>query len=250
MRILRSVDNLRKIGMAKLNVHIIHAAIRLLDDKWAKFMEQHDEIRATFWKEIKEDEYTTDDLLSKVETTYYTQRSELAELEDALTKPADAELCDRPRETASSRRALPRINLPQFSGKFEDWPAYRHLFCSMVLEDPSLTKIEQLHYLKTSVKGDTEQLIRNLPSMKDNLEQAWDMLTSYFENKRLLVRSYLTAFTSLPRIKAPSTDGFRRLFHGVLSTVGVLKGIGRPISDCTDLFVHLVVEPPGRRDSS
>ncbi|XP_029167435.1 uncharacterized protein LOC114937932 [Nylanderia fulva] len=173
---------------------------------------------------------------------YYGQRSELAGLEEQFTEPAGPALGERVRKTAPSRRTLPRINLPQFSGKFEDWPAYRDLFSSMVLGDASLTKIEQLHYLKTSVKGDAEQLIRNLPSTEENLEDAWELLTTYFENKRLLVRSYLTAFTSLPRLKAPSADGLRRLFHGVLTTVGALKGIGRPISDCTDLFVHLVVE--------
>ncbi|XP_029171327.1 uncharacterized protein LOC114940743 [Nylanderia fulva] len=163
-------------------------------------------------------------------------------MEERLSKPSKADISKRARGSAPSRKTLPRINLPQFSGKFEDWPSFRDLFCSIILGDPSLTKIEQLHYLRTSVKGDAEQLIRNLPSTKDNLEQAWDMLTTYFENKRLLVRSYLTAFTSLPRMKTPLADGIRRIFHGVLTTVGALKGIGRPISDCTDLFVHLVVE--------
>ena len=241
-RILRSVDNLRKIGAARMNTHTIRTALRVLDDKWAKFVAQHEELRSVFWKEIKGDEYMTDDLPSEVETAYYAQRSELAEMEERLTKPTEAELVARARESAPSRKSLPRISLPQFSGRFEDWPAFRDLFQSLVLGEPSLSRIEQLHYLKTSVKGDAEQLIRNLPSVEDNLEQAWDLLTTFFENKRLLVRSYLTAFTSLPRMKAPSADGLRRLFHGVLSTVGALQGIGRPISDCTDLFVHLVVE--------
>lgn len=110
--------------------------------------------------------------------------------------------------------------------------------------DESLSKIEQLHYLKTCVKGNAEQVIRNLPATEDNFERAWDTLRtlSHFENKRFLVRSYLASFTSLPRMKAPSAIGLRRIFHGVLSTVGALECIGRPITDCSDLFVHLVVE--------
>ncbi|GAB1865907.1 Bel12-ag transposon polyprotein [Camponotus japonicus] len=114
VRILRSVDNLKKIGAAKLNAHTIQAAIRVLDDKWTKFTEQHEELRANYWKEIKEDDYTTDDLLSKVETAYYEQRSQLAELEERFSKPAEAALAERARETAPSRRTLPRINLPLF----------------------------------------------------------------------------------------------------------------------------------------
>ncbi|KMQ90079.1 hypothetical protein RF55_10205 [Lasius niger] len=99
-----------------------------------------------------------------------------------------------------------------------------------------------MHYLKTSVKGDAEQLIRNLPSTENNFERAWTTLREHLENKRLLVRSYLAAFTSIPRMKADSVADLRRIFHGVVSTVGALEGIDRPISDGTDLFVHLVVE--------
>lgn len=39
----------------------------------------------------------------------------------------------------------------------------------------------------------------------------------------------------------PATE-LRRIFHGVVSTVGALEGIGRPLSNSTNLFVHLVVE--------
>jgi hypothetical protein len=141
-------------------------------------------------------------------------------------------------KSAPSRNVLPRIQLPQFSRRFEDWPVFRDLFQSIVVEKSSLSKVEKMHYLKTSVKGDAEQLIRNLPSTEDNFELAW----TPSENKRLLVRSYLAAFTSILRMKADSVADLRRIYYGVVSTVGALEGIGRPISDGMDLFVHFVVE--------
>lgn len=145
-------------------------------------------------------------------------------------------------ESTSSRSVLPRIQLPQFSGRFEDWPAFRDLFRSIVIDETSLSKVEKMHYLKTSVRGDADQLIRNLPSTEDNFERAWSILSGHFENKRLLVRSYLATFTALPKMKSDSAGDLRRIFHGVVSTAGALEGIGRPISNSTDLFVHLVVE--------
>jgi len=164
-----------------------------------------------------------------VEQTYLGQRAELAEIAKRLNEPAE------PERATTSRKSLPRIQLPQFSGKFEDWPSFRDLFSSIVVGDGSLSRVEQLHYLKTCVKGDAEQLIRNLPATEDNFERAWDTLSSHFENKWFLVRSYLNSFTSLLRMKAPSAVGLCRIFHGVLSTVGALEGIGRPIADCSDL---------------
>jgi len=77
---------------------------------------------------------------------------------------------------------------------------------------------------------------------EDNFERAWSVLSDHFENKRLLVRSYLTAFTSLPKMKPESVSDFRRIFHGAVATVGALEGIGRPVTDGSDLFVHLIVE--------
>ncbi|XP_029163748.1 uncharacterized protein LOC114935187 [Nylanderia fulva] len=227
LRILRSVENLKKIGASKLNAHTVQAAIRVLDDKWAKFTEQHEELRAHFWKKIKREKYTTEDLLSKVETAYYGQRSELAGLEEQFTEPAGLALGERVRETAPSRRTLPRINLPQFSGKFEDWPAYRDLFSSMVLGDASLTKIEQLHYLKTSVKGDAEQLIRNLPSTEENLEDAWELLTTL----------HFAAAIEGP-VSRWTTPTIPRRIHDSRCTEG---------HRAPDLRLHRSIRPPGRR---
>ncbi|XP_011687068.1 PREDICTED: uncharacterized protein LOC105449509 [Wasmannia auropunctata] len=215
----------------------------ILDGKWMRAEEQHHALLSSHGAELQTHDYIVDDFIGEIEGTYIDQRARLLEIEQALTASSSL---DESRlikmEAAPSRRALPRIQLPQFSGKFEDWPAFRDLFRSIVSVEASLSKVEKLHYLKTSVKGDAEQLVRNLPTTEDNFDRAWSILAEHFENKRLLVRSYLTAFTSLPKMRPDSVDDLRRIFHGVVSTVGALEGIGRPITDCMDLFVHLVVE--------
>ncbi|XP_011859304.1 PREDICTED: uncharacterized protein LOC105556804 [Vollenhovia emeryi] len=150
-----------------------------------------------------------------------------------------------------SRRTLPRIQLPTFSGKCDEWPAFRDLFLSLVSADPSVTGVESLHYLKTSVKGEAAPLIANLPTTEENFKRAWAILTDHYENKRLLVRSCFASFTAIPKMKSESVSDLKRLFHGMLSTVGTLESIGRPISKSSDLFVHLVTEtldPRSRRE--
>ncbi|KMQ83044.1 hypothetical protein RF55_21106, partial [Lasius niger] len=242
-RIARSGDNLRKAGAARLSVALVQSALKILDRKWAKFEEQHEELQSEYGARLEEHHYAKDDFVSVVEMEYLQQRAELLEVEQGLAKVLvgrDAKPVHS--ESSSSRNVLPRIQLPQFSGKFEDWPAFRDLFRSIVVDEAALSKVEKMHYLKTSVKGDADQLIRNLPATQENFERAWDTLTEHFENKRLLVRSYLSAFTSLPKMKSDSAADLRRIFHGVVSTVGALEGIGRPITDGSDLFVHLVIE--------
>ena len=141
-----------------------------------------------------------------------------------------------------SRKNLPRIHLPTFSGTYTDWPAFRDLFQSLVIKDPSLSGVERLHYLKTSIKGEAEQRIKDLPVTNENFDRAWTILAEHFENKRLVVRTCFSAFTAIPRMKNECAGDLKRILHGMLNTVGTLESVGRPIDSCTDLFVHLVVE--------
>ncbi|XP_018394146.1 PREDICTED: uncharacterized protein LOC108772967 [Cyphomyrmex costatus] len=171
------------------------------------------------------------------------QRAQLLNLERTLSVAAsDTEVKPANSDMISLRNTLPRIPLPQFSGKFEDWPAYRDLFESLVITEPSLSNIKRFQYLKSSVKGDAEQLIISFPTTSENFDRAWTTLTDHYENKRLLLRSYLSAFTSLGRMKHDSVADIRRIFNRMITTVGALEGIGRPLTNCTDLFVHLIVE--------
>lgn len=134
------------------------------------------------------------------------------------------------------------MQLPHFSGKYEDWPSFRDLFLSIVGKDPSITAVEKLHYLKTSVKAEADKLIRNLSTTAGNFDRAWGTLRGHYENKRLLVWAYLSQFVSIPKMKSESAIKLRRLYHGLKDTVSSMESIDRPIDHGGDLFVHLTVE--------
>ena len=102
--------------------------------------------------------------------------------------------------------------------------------------------MEKLHYLKTCLKGEAELLIRNLTTTDNNYGKAWSLLREYYENKRLLIRSYLATFLGLQKMKSESAVELRKIFHGIKSTVSSLETIGRPINQSEDLFIYLAVE--------
>lgn len=64
----------------------------------------------------------------------------------------------------------------------------------------------------------------------------------HFEDKKLLVQSYLSRFTALQRLKGESATELRKLYHEVRSTASSLDSIGRPVTRGEDLFVFLTVE--------
>ncbi|XP_025160504.1 uncharacterized protein LOC112589864 [Harpegnathos saltator] len=122
--------------------------------------------------------------------------------------------------------------MPQFSGKYLDWPAFRDLFHSVVVSNGAVSDVEKLHYLKTCVRGDAEQLIKNLAITSDNFNRAWAVLTRHYENTRVLVSAFFNSFLAIPKMKSDSVADLRRIFHGMLSTVGSLEGVRRPICSC------------------
>jgi len=148
-------------------------------------------------------------------------------LHDLRSKQTAAALAAILEGPSASRMTLPRIQLPQFSGKYEDWPSFRDLFHSIIGKDQAIAAVEKLHYLKSCLKREAELLVRNLHTTDENFERAWKTLTDYYQNKRLLVQSYISRFTALPKLKGESASEMRKLYHGVMSTVGVLESIGR-----------------------
>jgi len=47
-------------------------------------------------------------------------------------------------EKSSARSSLPRIQLPEFAGEFEQWPEFRDLFLSIINRDSTISGVEKL----------------------------------------------------------------------------------------------------------
>ncbi|XP_029675866.1 uncharacterized protein LOC115243211 [Formica exsecta] len=241
-RIARSYENLKKVGSAHYTIGLVEARLQALESNWEKFDIQH-KLLAAYRDALAGHDYLKKDMQSLTEEAYIAQKCMFLDILRFMKNKVSAEapaIGANPLQT--SRTTLPRIQLPQFSGWYEEWPSFRDLFNSLIVKDASTAQVEKLHYLKTCLKGEAELLIRSLPTTAENFDRAWKILTGYYENKRLLVCSYISRFSALQKLKSESATELRKLYHGVMSTVGVLESIGRPITRGENLFVHLVVD--------
>lgn len=241
VRISRLVENLRKSGQTNVTAGLVQSRLQLLEKYWTK-VEANDELLRPYRDALKSSDYLRKDFMALVEEAYLNQKGVLLDMVTPPTSAHSAATTAPVSEQSAARTTLPRIQLPQFSGKFEDWPAFRDLFQSIIGNDRSLSAVEKLHYLKVSLKADADALIKNLPTTTENYQRAWDSLVEQFENKRLLVRSCLSRFTALPKMKSESASELRKVFHGASATAGTLESIGRPITSSEDFFVFSVVE--------
>ncbi|XP_046619726.1 uncharacterized protein LOC124304951 [Neodiprion virginianus] len=234
------VENLRKTGQANISAGAVQARIFNLDKYWEKFENQHEVLLNKFKDELKKHDYAT--FSSLVEEEYMSQRGMLMDFATKLTGETRNSSASTQPQQSNGRASLPRIQLPMFSGNYEDWPSFRDLFKSLIDQNASISEVEKLHYLKASLKGEASLLIKTLSITAENYKQAWNTLSGLYENKRALIRSCLTKFTSIPKAKAESANELQRIFHGMISTCSSLDAIGRPIGQHEDLYVFLVVE--------
>ncbi|XP_036142104.1 uncharacterized protein LOC118645339 [Monomorium pharaonis] len=243
-RIARTEENLKRLGTSRLTKGTVESRLQTLESNWSKFQKNHDIIRAKFRQTLAEHEYFRSNRLAAAEDMVVEQRGVLLDMLESLRTRGD----DRSGHPSAvppdggSRRKPPHIELPHFSGHIEDWPAFRDLFGSILAQHPALTDVERLHYLKTRVQGEAEERIRNLPTIGPNFQRAWAILEERYENKRVLVRSCLSAFTATPKMKGESVADLKRLVHCMLRTAGNLESIGRKTAYDNDFFVHTVIE--------
>ncbi|XP_047993587.1 uncharacterized protein LOC125232020 [Leguminivora glycinivorella] len=73
----------------------------------------------------------------------------------------------------SSHVKLPKITIPTFSGKYEEWTGFRDLFISLIHKNKDIDDIQKLHYLKAHLSGEAEQLLRHIPISSESYVQCW-----------------------------------------------------------------------------
>jgi hypothetical protein len=85
---------------------------------------------------------------------------------------------------------LPSIELPSYDGTASKWLHYRDTFESLIVNNKTLSNVQKLHYLTSSLKGEAKQLISNLQITNDNFVVAWDLVTQRYNNVKLIATTH------------------------------------------------------------
>lgn len=130
------------------------------------------------------------------------QSERIAQLESQIIAKREAELTSL-REMASSRGTminersrnlfpLPKLELPTFSGAYDEWLVFRDAFTAVIHDDESIPAVQKLRYLCSFVKNDGARIIENLETTENNYDVAWNLLTDRFNNSRIICKLFLT----------------------------------------------------------
>lgn len=142
--------------------------------------------------------------------------------------------------TLQDRVKLPRINLPDFFGQYDQWITFRDIFNSLINDNAVLSKIEKFHYLKACLKGEALQLIQSVKLCDANYDNAWKLLADRYENSKLIIHTHVRAIFDLQPVKSESYLHLRKLLDNFNKNVSALSALGQPTDTWDTLLIYIL----------
>ncbi|XP_067205332.1 uncharacterized protein [Linepithema humile] len=144
------------------------------------------------------------------------------------------------QNNVESHIRLPKIQLPNFSGSYKDWYTFHDSFQKLIHTNENLSAIQKFHYLRSSLKDKTAEVIKSFDITTDNCTEAWQLLNERFDNKRRTVQTHIKAMFEIAPIYKENCTTLRSLLDNILKHFRALKTLQRPV-DAWDDMVHLVM---------
>ena len=133
---------------------------------------------------------------------------------------------------------LPPIKVPEFSGKFADWEAYRDRF-SAVVDSADISHSDKFSYLISNVHGRAFEIVNRYKPTVANYPLAWKDLVSYYENERRLVNWHLNELFSVKPMKVETSYALEKLRKAIHTPIASLKLLKRPTEHWSDIIVFI-----------
>ncbi|XP_072934871.1 uncharacterized protein [Epargyreus clarus] len=247
--------NLKKCPKQRLTKGYVQARLKSLEDYWSTFKQAHNNLTLCTPREQKgmlpyflnEDFYQVEDLYLVLQADL---TDHLLKLESTNTSNTSTVSNDTQPLAASPLATLPRIQLPVFSGKYEDWPSYQDLFTALV-HNTNLSNVQKLHYLKTSVSGEAEMLLRHIQILDYNYLQAWELLKGRFGNKKMILNAILKRLFGQKRVTNQTSIQIKNILDTTAECINNLINLKINTDSWDPIIIFLVsqkLDPESLKD--
>lgn len=239
--------NLKKCPKTRLTRGYIEARIKIIEDHWQRFTCCHEDLVKITPKEVKGTlPYFLNEEYFICEDTYSILQGDLKDLLTKLTESSNTII-----QTSSNKSAnvtdfapiqvhLPKIVLPSFNGTYEGWPTFSDLFISLVHNNTNLSEVQKLHYLKTSVTGEAETLLKNIQITSNNYQSAWMKLKERYGNKRLIINNALKRLCNQKKLNAQTAVHLKGLLDTTSECLNTLSNFEINTISWDPLIIYLI----------
>ncbi|XP_059062777.1 uncharacterized protein LOC131855518 [Achroia grisella] len=243
----RAQINLKKCPKQRLTQGYIETRLKCIEEYWNTFKEANQNLckstprdkRADIPYFVNEDYFIIEDLYLCLEADL---KDMLRGMQTRSKEQQSTSYSNVNVEERTSQVKLPRIEIPLFQGKYEAWATYHDLFTSLVHNNTSLSKVQKLHYLKTSTAGEAAYLLKHIQVTDNNYNQAWDILKNRYGNRRMILASILKRLFGQKKISTQSAYNIRSLLDTTSECINNLHNLSIPTDSWDPVIIYLVVQ--------
>lgn len=171
--------------------------------------------------------------VASYESKYFVM---LSTLQSELNRRVTQEITPAQRQIK-----LPVIEIPTFTGRYSDYTSFRELFKSVIESDASLDRVQKLHYLKSFLKGEPLELVKNLPLIEASFAEATRLLDDRYYNKYKIINELISSLLDLPIINKPSPSNVRQFISSVRQTLAALSNLGAKVQDWDPILMCIFI---------
>lgn len=179
-KICKSRVNFKKSPKERISEAYCQTRLESLEMIWAEFLVTHKHLVKSYGSALRDDDYVKKDVYEQVEEAYIMYKTDLKSALNAYAKVkqqrSDASQPSSQGTAKAESFKLPKIVIPTLTGKYTEWITFRDLFTSLIHNNSKLENVQKMHYLKSSLSGEAEQLLRQIPISEANYERCWIQL--------------------------------------------------------------------------
>lgn len=135
---------------------------------------------------------------------------------------------------------LPRIEIPVFDGKYEEWASFSDAFISLIDQREGLSDQNKMHYLIGALKGTALKSVSRLKVTNDNYKIAFKTLSDRFDNKRAIVNACVKTLLDQPSLRPHSANDIRILIDTTKESLQCIENQNILTDEWAPLVIYFV----------
>ena len=195
--------------------------IQLLDDVINSVEKQKNE-RDAKGTRGKSDELMQEKLAMEIENLKLDNEYKLAQIE-ALNKKENSEV-------NKSTVKLPRIDLPEFSGKRTDWPSFWDSYKATIHTNSNLSKLDKFKYLMSCLHDEAKDTLTGFNIGEAQYDKAIELLEERYDDKEFIIHTYYEELSKIPKSKN-TTWQLRKTFNTIETQLRSLESLGENVEN-------------------
>ena len=138
---------------------------------------------------------------------------------------------------------LPKLELPKFTGKPEEWTHFWDMFEATIHNNNSLTNVQKFSHLKTLCVGSAASAISGIRPTSEMYPVLVNTLKSRFDKSNLVKDSNIKELLNLPRVSDPNNPlDLRNHYNKITAHIANLRSVGVNVTQYEEMLNVVIIQ--------